>query len=107
MSNLQVEVFYLRKDHNVWEFCYGHPYYFFVSENLRRCVTGRGRATFPGGKSPGRNLNGLRMIKPGNEAKAVRALAIQYKLHLVVDELLEWNSGEAGVGEDYVCGRLV
>jgi len=34
-------------------------------------------------------------------------LAIQYKLQLVIDELLEWNVGETGVGEDYVCGWLV
>ena len=32
---------------------------------------------------------------------------LKHQFHLVIDELLEWDAGEAGVGEDYVGGRLV
>ena len=43
----------------------------------------------------------------GSPTKVLGRLAIKYKFHLIVDELLEWDAGEAGVGEDYVAGRLV
>jgi len=48
----------------------------------------------------------MSIIRPAQQ-KVLCRLAIQYKFHLVIDELLEWDVGEAGVGEDYVCGRLV
>ncbi len=32
---------------------------------------------------------------------------LKHQFHFIVDELLECNVGEAGVGEDYVGGRLV
>ena len=44
---------------------------------------------------------------PGSPTKVLGRLAIKYKFHLIVDELLEWDVREAGIGEDYVCGRLV
>ena len=31
----------------------------------------------------------------------------QSQFHLIIYELLEWHSGEAGVGEDYVGGWFI